>query len=60
MYRYTNVKIDIFEKEFFFYKKVWWSAAGLPTPLTIRSILSFQNDLFIYKLLFSGGKLHQF
>lgn len=29
MYRYTNVKIDIFEKEFFLNKKVWWSAAGM-------------------------------
>lgn len=66
MYRYTNVKVDIFEKEFFFLQKgvvvgcFVFKEAVLPTPLTIRSILSFQNDLFIYKLLFSEGKLHQF
>lgn len=52
-FMYTNVKIDIFEKEFFFNKKMWLSAVlsfkevGLPTPLTIRSILSFQKRFFL-------------
>lgn len=59
MYRYTNVKIDIFEKEFFLNKKVWWSAAGM-VFINHQVYLKFSKMICLsIKLLFSEGKLHQ-